>query len=115
MEQVLKRYFWVLHVLVVMICAILSAKAMNHIIEAKLLSVKRRAGDDHGAQRVRGVVTAADDAGFDLTLDDGGAERITYADVTQARTVFEWGNEPKRANTKKQHSKSKSKREPVRR
>ena len=79
------------------------------------ISVKRRAGDDHGAQRVRGVVTAADDDGFDLTLDDGGAERIAYADVTQARTVFEWGNEPKRANTKKQHSKSKSKREPVRR
>jgi len=74
------------------------------------ISVKRRAGDDHGAQRVRGVVTAADDAGFDLTLDDGGAERIAYSDVTQARTVFEWGNEPKRGNTKKN-----SKREPVRR
>jgi len=74
------------------------------------ISVKTRAGDDHGARRVRGVVTAADDAGFELTLDDGTAEHVAYGDVTQARTVFEWGHEPKRANTKKN-----SKREPVRR
>ena len=79
------------------------------------ISVKSRGGDDHAARRVRGVVTAADDSGFDLTLDDGGTERIAYGDVTQARTVFEWGTEPKGANTKKQHSKGKSKREPVRR
>src|SRR5690349_13797673 len=64
------------------------------------VSVKTRPGDDHGARRVRGVVTAAADAGFDLTLDDGGTERIAYADVTQARTVFEWGNEAKPGNTK---------------
>jgi len=74
------------------------------------VSVKTRAGDDHGSRRVRGVVTGADDAGFELTLDDGSAERIAYDDVTQARTVFEWGKEPKRANTKKH-----SNREPVRR
>ena len=75
------------------------------------ISVKWRAGDDHGAQRVRGVVTAADDAGFDLTLDDGGVERIAYADVTQARTVFEWGGEQKRTKTKN----ARSQKEPVRR
>jgi ribosome maturation factor RimP len=79
------------------------------------VSVKSRAGAEHGARRVRGVVTAADDTGFELTLDDGTVERIAYDDVTQARTVFEWGNEPKRATTKQQHTKSKSKREPVRR
>ena len=78
------------------------------------VSVKTRAVDDHGARRVRGVVTGADDAGFALTLEDGTSERIDYGDVTQARTVFEWGKEPKRADTKK-NSKSKSKREPVRR
>ncbi len=74
------------------------------------VSVKFRSGDDHGAKRVRGVVTASDDAGFELTLDDGTTEHVAYGDVTQARTVFEWGTEPKRANTKKH-----SKREPVRR
>jgi ribosome maturation factor RimP len=74
------------------------------------ISVKWRAGDDHGARRVRGVVAAADDAGFDLTLDDGSTEHIAYGDVTQARTVFEWGNEPKRSKSKRA-----TKREPVRR
>jgi ribosome maturation factor RimP len=80
------------------------------------VSVKWRTGDDHGAAtRKRGVVTAADDSGFDLTLDDGSTERIAYADVTQARTVFEWGNEPERGNTKKNTKRTTSRREPVRR
>ena len=57
------------------------------------ISVKTRAGDDHGARRVHGVVTAADATGFELALDDGTVERIAYDDVTQARTVFEWGSE----------------------
>ena len=40
------------------------------------VSVKTRAGDDHGPRRVRGVVTAADDAGFDLALDDATVQRV---------------------------------------
>jgi ribosome maturation factor RimP len=90
------------------------------------ISVKTRAGDDHGARRARGVVTAADDSGFELLLDDGGSEHITYADVTQARTVFEWGNEPKRTkpknaryqktrSSKTSSQRESSQREPVRR
>jgi ribosome maturation factor RimP len=85
------------------------------------VSVKTRAGDDHGARRVRGVVAAADDTGFDLTLDDGSAARIAYGDVTQARTVFEWGSEAapaksKSAKSKKtKHQRSPSQRESVRR
>jgi ribosome maturation factor RimP len=79
------------------------------------VSVKWRTGDDHGARRVRGVVTAADDSGFDLTLDDGSTERVPYADVTQARTVFEWGTELARGNTKKNTKRTTSRREPVRR
>jgi ribosome maturation factor RimP len=46
-------------------------------------------------RRVRGVLLAADDEAFELALDDGTEERIPYADVAQARTVFEWG--PKKA------------------
>jgi len=64
------------------------------------VSVKVRATDDHGARRVRGVVAAADDAGFDLTLDDGTSEHHGYGEVTQARTVFEWGSDTKRAKSK---------------
>jgi hypothetical protein len=40
------------------------------------------------------VLLAADDDA--LTLEsDGATERIRYPDVTQARTVFEWGPAPK--------------------
>jgi ribosome maturation factor RimP len=74
------------------------------------VSVKIRASDDHGARRVHGVLTAADDSGFDLGLDDGTSERVLYGDVTQVRTVFEWRNEPPRGKSKSAH-----KREPVRR
>ncbi len=89
------------------------------------VSVKTRAGAEHGPRRVRGVVTAADDDGFDLTLDDATAQRVEYADLTQAHTVFEWGD-AESSKTGKSNSKSGSKksaapkrsnsrREPVRR
>ncbi len=42
-------------------------------------------------RRTRGVVVEADDDSFELALDDGTKERISYTDVAQARTVFEWG------------------------
>jgi ribosome maturation factor RimP len=80
------------------------------------ISVKVRPADDHGARRVRGVVAAADDSGFELRLDDGSTERVAYADVTQARTVFEWATEPKRKQTKGTKSQNvTSQKEPVRR
>jgi ribosome maturation factor RimP len=85
------------------------------------VSVKARAGDDRPARRVRGVVSGAGESGFDLTLDDGGTEHLDYGDVTQARTVFEWGPQPKRGRTKKSSNsrkassmKATSQREPVR-
>src|SRR4051794_35646942 len=49
------------------------------------ISVKHRGGDDHAAKRERGVITAADDDGFDLAVDDDTSTRIAYDDVTQAR------------------------------
>jgi general secretion pathway protein C len=43
MQDLIKRYFWVLGVLVVIVCAVFAAKATGHIVEAKFL------GDpDHG-------------------------------------------------------------------
>jgi ribosome maturation factor RimP len=73
------------------------------------VSVKFRVGDAP-ARRVRGVVHDADETGFDLDLDDGSTEHLDYDDVVQARTVFEWGPQPKRS---KASSKS-QKKEPVR-
>jgi ribosome maturation factor RimP len=73
------------------------------------VSVKTRPGDDHGARRVRGALTAADDAGFELLLDDGTSERVAYDDVSQVRTVFEWGDQsrerPGRTKSKRATSK----------
>jgi ribosome maturation factor RimP len=68
------------------------------------VSVKTRAGDDRPARRVRGVISGAGESGFDLTLDDGGSEHLHYDDVAQARTVFEWGPQPKRGKSKKTSS-----------
>jgi ribosome maturation factor RimP len=66
------------------------------------VTVKIRPDGEHGARRVRGVVTAADDSGFDLAVDDGSVERVGYDEVGQARTVFEWGDESKRAKSKRE-------------
>jgi len=76
------------------------------------VSVKIRAHDDQGARRVRGTIVAADDAGFELTLDDGSTERLGYDDA-KTRTVFEWGKELKRESSKKPNSQT-SQRESVR-
>jgi ribosome maturation factor RimP len=74
------------------------------------VSIKTRAGDDHGARRVRGVLTAADDTGFDLALDSGTTDHVSYDAVTQARTVFEWGAEPTSASSNaNQHAKKPAK------
>jgi len=50
MQDLIKRYFWVLGALVVFICSIFAAKATNHIIEAKFL------GDSAKTPRVASVV-----------------------------------------------------------
>jgi ribosome maturation factor RimP len=70
------------------------------------VSVKTAPTGEQGARRVRGVVAAADDDGFELTTDDGTTERYDYCDVTQARTVFEWGNERERGTSRKSTGKS---------
>jgi ribosome maturation factor RimP len=44
--------------------------------------------------RLRGALTAVDDDGITLVDDSGDAHRIPFADVVQARTVFEWGDSP---------------------
>jgi ribosome maturation factor RimP len=67
------------------------------------VSVKTR--DPQGAaQRLRGQLLEADEAG--VVLDTGeGIERIRYDDVVQARTVFEFGPAPKPGKSKKRAKK----------
>jgi ribosome maturation factor RimP len=42
--------------------------------------------------RVRGILGAVDDDGITLTDESGDEHRITFGDIVQARTVFEWGD-----------------------
>jgi ribosome maturation factor RimP len=48
-----------------------------------------------GSARGRGVVQSAGDESFTLRADDGSEQMIPYAEVVQARTVFEWGGQAK--------------------
>jgi len=66
------------------------------------VSVKTRSADG-SAQRQRGVLIDADDDG--ITLDSGGdPQRFTYPEVTQARTVFEWGGAARPGKGKKKEA-----------
>jgi|SRR5579862_7817668 len=47
-----------------------------------------------GTARVHGVLVDADDRGCVVDADDGRHE-LAYDDITQARTVFEWGPPPR--------------------
>ncbi len=46
-------------------------------------------------RRIQGVLTAADDRTATLLLDDGTDRAVSITDVDKARTVFEWGPQPK--------------------
>src|SRR5690242_9957439 len=50
----------------------------------------RTTGETEGERRVQGVLEAADDTGVVVA-----GRRIEYANVDRARTVFEWGGQPK--------------------
>ncbi len=56
------------------------------------VSIKVRT--DTGTERVHGVLVACDDERCTIE-SDGQRAQIRYVDVTQARTVFEWGPQPR--------------------
>ena len=55
-------------------------------------------GGTADVRRVSGTLEAADENGFTLVGPDlpDGSMRVAYGDVERARTVFEWGPQPKR-------------------
>jgi ribosome maturation factor RimP len=63
-------------------------------------TVSLKLGARQDVRRVRGVVVGADDHAVELEVD-GERESFAYTDVTQARTVFEWGT-PTKTKTKTQ-------------
>jgi ribosome maturation factor RimP len=76
----------------------------------EIVSIKYRSGTE--SQRLRGTLTAADDTAIDVDVD-GETRHLAYPDVTDARTVFEWGPSPRpgkggRAQQKSARKKEKS-------
>ena len=59
----------------------------------ELVKIKTFAEVD-GSRRFTGTLVGADDAGFVLEID-GETQSFTYDNVAKARTVFEWGGNPK--------------------
>jgi ribosome maturation factor RimP len=55
-------------------------------------------GGTSDVRRVRGTIEAADETGFTLVGPDlpDGPLRIAYGEVERARTIFEWGPQPKK-------------------
>ncbi len=60
----------------------------------KTISVRLR-DPQADPRRLQGVLTAADDRTATLLLDDGTDRAVSITDVDKARTVFEWGPQPK--------------------
>ncbi len=54
-------------------------------------------------RRITGTLTAADETGCSIAGPEvpGGDQRIAYDDIERARTVFEWGPEPRRAKSER--------------
>jgi len=62
------------------------------------------------ARRVRGMLRGADDEGITLEGPEvpEGSMRIAYGQIERARTVFEWGPEPKPGAAKKRQERERS-------
>lgn len=66
MQDLFKRYFWVLGAAVVLVCAVFAAKATSHVIEAKFL------GDSSKTPRVQHVVPSPMQPAKQARSKDGG-------------------------------------------
>jgi ribosome maturation factor RimP len=71
------------------------------------VSVKFHTGA--GPRRVRGVLRRFDGVSCVVESDDGVDEEIAISDVTQARTVFEWGPQPRQRSKDRGRARAKGK------
>src|SRR5215475_11437673 len=66
MQDLIKRHFWVLGAIVVMVCSVFAAKATSHVIEAKYL------GDADHAPKIAAVMPRSDAPVVAVRSKDGG-------------------------------------------
>jgi general secretion pathway protein C len=84
MQDLIKRYFWVLGGIVVVVCAVFAAKATAHIVEAKLL------GDAEHGPKVTVIAPHVEAAATPIRTKDGGqlaARNMFCSDCTPAVDV----------------------------
>jgi len=65
-----------------------------HFLGARDCTVSIKVRSDSGTRRVHGVLVDSDDERCTIETD-GQREELRYSDITQARTVFEWGPQPR--------------------
>jgi ribosome maturation factor RimP len=68
-------------------------RAVGQLVAIRLANV------DTDQRRVTGVISDADHEAVTLRVDDAD-RRIAYTDIDRARTVFEWGGQPKPGKSK---------------
>ena len=65
-----------------------------HYLGARGCTVSIKVRTESGTERVHGELVDSDDEQCTIETD-GRREEIRYCDITQARTVFEWGPQPR--------------------
>jgi ribosome maturation factor RimP len=81
----------------------------EHFREALGEEVSVKFHTDAGPRRVRGVLRAFDGDHCVIESDDGGDEEIAITAITQARTVFEWGPQPRQGSKTPSRARAKGK------
>jgi general secretion pathway protein C len=96
MQDIIKRYFWVLGAAVVLVCAVFAAKATSHIIEAKVL------GDSSKTPKVHAVMPSPSAPVKESRSKDGStfaARNIFCSECTPAVAVASTNVDPSSIQT----------------
>jgi len=83
-------------------------RTLQHFAGARGEQVSVKFHTEAGPRRVRGALVSADDDSIVIDADDATRVEIAFADITQARTVFEWGAQLRPGKAKsKPHARAK--------
>lgn len=96
MQDLIKRYFWILGAAVVLVCSVFAAKATSHILEAKFL------GDSSKAPKVHAVMPTPSQPAKETRSKDGTAfasRNIFCSECTPEPTATPVNTDPSSVQT----------------
>lgn len=96
MQDLIKRYFWILGAAVVLICSVFAAKATSHVIEAKFL------GDSSKTPKVHAVIPTPMQPAKQTRSKDGGpfaTRNMFCSECTPAVAVAPTNTDPSQIST----------------